>query len=206
MAYPWRGPSPPPPPSLHLVTGPTAEPVTLAEAKAHLRVDHAFDDALIAAQVAAARTHVETITGHRLLPQTWRLDMDAAPDAPDLFLPLRPVTAISAVTYRDSLGQAQTMSSALYRTSIPSGAPAMPARVWAIDGWPDTDCGPGAFSIQFVVGYADAGAVPKPLVAAILLLLGDLYILREATVMGTTLTANQTVAALLAPYRVAWVA
>jgi uncharacterized phiE125 gp8 family phage protein len=196
----------PPPPSLHLVTGPTAEPVTLARAKLHLRVDHAADDALIAAQIAAARTHVETVTGHRMLPQTWRLDLDAVPTEADLYLPLRPVTAISSVVYRDALGQSQTWASSAYRTLLPAGTPTVPARIHAIDGWPDVDEGPAALSVTFVAGYADPASVPETLLAAVLLLVGSMYMLRESEVLGTTVAENPTVAALLAPYRVAWVA
>jgi len=47
---------------LQLVTPPVDEPVTLAEAKLHLRVDFDEDDALILALISAARQAAEAIT------------------------------------------------------------------------------------------------------------------------------------------------
>lgn len=48
---------------LQLLTPPTAEPVSLVEAKLHLRVDFNDDDALITSLITAARQAAETITG-----------------------------------------------------------------------------------------------------------------------------------------------
>lgn len=48
---------------LRLVTPAAEEPVTLEEVKAHLRVTHDHDDALISAQIASARHTVELQTG-----------------------------------------------------------------------------------------------------------------------------------------------
>ena len=47
----------------YLLAGPAIEPVTLAEAKAFLRVDDTAEDGLITTLIAAARLHVEGTTG-----------------------------------------------------------------------------------------------------------------------------------------------
>lgn len=60
-----------------LTVPPTGEPLTLAEAKLHLRVDLNDDDALITALISAAREQVEFLTGQRLMTQTWDLDLAA---------------------------------------------------------------------------------------------------------------------------------
>jgi len=57
----------------YLIAGPGEEPVSLAEAKAYARVDGGDEDALVSALVAAARLHVESLTGRALVSQTWRL-------------------------------------------------------------------------------------------------------------------------------------
>ena len=56
---------------------PALEPVTLAEAKAHMRLGHDSEDALIAGLIRAARDEVERTTGTALIDQDWRLALDA---------------------------------------------------------------------------------------------------------------------------------
>lgn len=69
-------------PALKLITAATVEPVSLAEMKAQLRIDAAFtdDDVYIAGLIAAARAHVEKITGHVLDSQTWQMALDHFPE------------------------------------------------------------------------------------------------------------------------------
>jgi uncharacterized phiE125 gp8 family phage protein len=56
---------------------PAAEPITLAEAKAWLRVDGTDEDTLITALIAAARTHVENFTRRALITQQFEVSFDA---------------------------------------------------------------------------------------------------------------------------------
>jgi hypothetical protein len=64
---------------LTLITPPASEPVTLAEAKAHLRLEIGDDDALVAGLVTAARQHVEDLIAQSLVTQTWQLTLDKFP-------------------------------------------------------------------------------------------------------------------------------
>ncbi len=62
-----------------LITAPALEPVSLADAKAHLRLDSDDDDQLITAAIVAARVHVEALTRRLLIEQGWRVYLDQWP-------------------------------------------------------------------------------------------------------------------------------
>uniref|UniRef100_UPI002AFFC390 head-tail connector protein n=1 Tax=Hoeflea sp. TaxID=1940281 RepID=UPI002AFFC390 len=83
-----------------LVTPPAILPVSLAEARLHLRVDEDADDTLITSLIGAAVDHLDGwtgILGQCLVEQEWRQDFDAF--ASCLSLPLGPVTSITSVDY-----------------------------------------------------------------------------------------------------------
>lgn len=82
-----------------LVTPPASKPVTLADAKEHLRVDHDDEDAVIAALLDTAVAHLDGwsgVLGRAIMPQTWRVSAPAG----DVVLPMPDVTAAS-VDYGD---------------------------------------------------------------------------------------------------------
>lgn len=68
--------------SLVLTSGPALEPVTLAEAKAHLRVDHNHEDSLIQSLIITSRLHIEAALGLALITQSWAYFLDRWPKAP----------------------------------------------------------------------------------------------------------------------------
>ena len=79
-----------------LLTPPAVEPLSLAEAKAFLRVETADDDSLIAALIAAGRIHVERQAGLALITQGWRLVLDCWPENGRIALRPAPVKALIA--------------------------------------------------------------------------------------------------------------
>lgn len=79
------------------ISGPTAEPVSLAEAKAHLRVSGTSEDLLIASLITAARVHLELALSCAFITQTWSWFLDAWPQRMRLELPLGPAQSVSAV-------------------------------------------------------------------------------------------------------------
>ena len=78
--------------SLQLITPPALEPVTLDEAKAHLKVDTTDDDALIERLIAAARARAEWHTGRAFLTQSWILWLDCWPPLDVAEIPLPPAS------------------------------------------------------------------------------------------------------------------
>ncbi|WGD30391.1 head-tail connector protein [Ancylobacter sp. WKF20] len=74
-----------------LLAGPPAEPLTLAEAKAYLRVDHEAEDGLIASLLTSARATVEALTRRVLIDQSWRLARDAWPASGLIPVPVNPL-------------------------------------------------------------------------------------------------------------------
>lgn len=158
---------------LILTTPPAAEPVSLAEAKTHLRVTHADDDAYIARLIVAARRAVEQATALRLVTQGWSLFVDRWPDCPALPLQLAPVTAISdIITYGDDDTTA-TVDPAHYYLDHAS----RPARAVLRDGrTPPRGGRPvNAIEVRFTAGFGAATAVPEDLRQAILLTLAHWF-------------------------------
>ncbi len=192
---------------LSLVSAPQQEPVSLDEAKAHLRVETDDEDGLIDGLIVAARELVETTTRRAVMPQTWDLVLDgfcASEYYRDgaLILPKPPVTAVSSISYVDTTGTTQVLPSSQYRTELPAGPKAMRARITEAYGvsWPSTRAVMGAVTIRFVCGYANEGAVPYGIKAAMLLLIGHWYARREASSDGAIGETVPGVESLLWPY------
>lgn len=162
---------------LILITEPTAEPVTLAEAKAHCRVEVADDDALIGVLIGAAREQVEHILGRALMTQTWERVLDAFP-AGAIELGMPPVQSITSIKYLDAAGAEQTLAPSAYALDADS----LPG--WALPDadtdWPDTQAVANAVRVRFAAGYASAAAVPDSIKQWILIHVGYWYGNREA--------------------------
>jgi uncharacterized phiE125 gp8 family phage protein len=178
------------------VTPPATEPVSLAEAKLHLRVVHSADDTLITAQIVAARERVEKEVRRALITQSWRYARDAFPFG-DIALPLPVLRSVTSVEYVDEAGDVVTLDPSLYSVDAFSE----PGRIRPSDCWPSTKCSAlNAVRVVFEAGYGASSDVPASIKAAILLYLGDMFENRESQAAGVTLASNPTVDALLAPY------
>ena len=190
--------------SLRVTTPATAEPLSLAEAREHLRVDHFDDDGVITGCILAARQHIENVTGLALVTSTWTMTLDDFPPVELITLPREPVQSVSAVRYYNEAGVLTTWSTTAWETDLYS----MPPRLRPRDGydWPDTADVLGAVQVEFVAGYGGPQAVPQPIMQAMRLLVGHFYENREASVVGTSAAPLPfAVDALLAPYRTNWV-
>lgn len=169
---------------LILGTAPTSEPVTTAEAKAHLRVDISDDDTLIAALIVAARQAFEEINGRSLFTTTWKLILDGWPDGETIRLPRPPLQSVTSITYTDTDGNTTVWDAANYEVETMR----TPGRVYLAynASWPTASLRPASpITITYVSGWATVEAIPQRYKAAILLLVGHLYENREAVVVGT---------------------
>lgn len=180
---------------------PAVEPVTVAEAKAHLRVTHNLDDTYIESLITAARQHVENATHRALITQTCVMTLDAFPVAPAAIELYRPrLIAVSSIAYIDSAGATKTWSSSDYVVDTQ----AEPGRVFPAYGevYPTTQDRRAAVTITYTAGYgAAATAVPAAIKQAMFLLLRHWYDNRSAVALGTISTpVDHAVDALLAPY------
>lgn len=183
-------------------TAPTVEPLTVAEAKLHLRVDHADEDATIERMIVAVREYAEKYLRRSLISTTLQLYLDSFPSSRDgaIYLPRGPVASVTSVGYTDTTGAAGTVAS--YQSDLVSE----PARLLPAydDVWPDTREVVNAVVVEYVAGYgAAATAVPQRIRAGLLVALSDLFENRGAVVTGTIVSEVPSVAAerLWHPFR-----
>lgn len=210
---------------VRLVTAPASEPISLAEAKAHLRLDTPLDDGYVLALIAAARSYAEEVCWRGLVTQTWELVLRGfiGEDRFELRTPhyLAPYGYVwcgndrftdyielprghvgtlltDAVKYIDENGTQQTLDSSVYSLDDVS----VPGRLHLAPGktWPNTRPQWDAVRIRYPVGWA-ANAVPAPIRQAMLLLISQMYEHRTPEVAGLLSSVQFSVDALLQPYR-----
>lgn len=177
------------------IAGPASEPVTLAEAKAHLRVDLSDDDAMIARLTGAAREWVENATGRALMTQNWRMTLDAWPEGDAVALIRPPVQAVTAVRTFGANGAAAVWAGTNYAMSFG----AEPQRLLRLaSAWPAPGRAQSGIEIDVTCGYgALTSDVPAALRQAVLLKLAQLYE-RRGEDAGET---PEAVWPLIAPFR-----
>lgn len=191
-----------------VVTSATGEPVTLEEAKQHIRIEigETVEDDLISGLITVARQRVENITGRKLMPQSWKSYYDDWPNKDYIELPYPPLRSMpsSAVVYKKSTGNSTTFSSTAWDPDTVS-EPGRCILNYA-DDWPTATLhNNNPISIQFNCGYSTGGKVPETFKLAIKLLVGHWYENRESIIVSPSGMAIQevpeTVKSLLAPYR-----
>ena len=135
--------------SLALISGPTAEPITLAEARAQVRVSDAYSDAQLAALMFAAREWAQGYTRRQLVTQTWDYHLHCFPM--EIRLPIGPVQSITSIKYYDTSNVQQTLSTAYYQSDLVSVVPRI-CEAYNYE-WPDTYDRYNAVTVRFVAGY-----------------------------------------------------
>lgn len=159
------------------VSQPLVEPLTLTDAKEHLReyLDESVHDDVIAAFISAAREHAEIYCGRSWAPASFAMRLDEFPCGA---IDLPPdVTAITSISYTTSNGETATMPGNTYTLDSEL------REVYASNGWPTGT----RVRVLFTAGPDD---VPPTVIAAMKLTLGDLYEHREASIVAISRTDN----------------
>jgi uncharacterized phiE125 gp8 family phage protein len=162
------------------LTPPGAEPITLAEAKAHLRLDDGTEDDLLGSLVRTAREHLERETALALIARRFRLYLDAWPQDRVIRICKGPIQTIENVTVYDGDGvpvEADVSAAVLDGHGRPARliVPVLPAPERQLNG----------IEIDFIAGFGESGAdVPDTLKRAMLVHVAAMYELRGAVCAG----------------------
>lgn len=166
-----------------LVTAPTTTPVSLATVKEHLRLPASYtsEDTVISMYLDAAVKMAEDRTNRCLMEQTWRISYDRFPL--EFLINKTPLIAVSHIKYVNSAGVLTTLSSSDYLVDADS-------EPWRIQpayqkSFPICRLQNNSVTVTFTAGYASASAIPKNIIAAILLIVDDLWKNRGTIVTGT---------------------
>jgi uncharacterized phiE125 gp8 family phage protein len=180
---------------LKLITPPSVEPITLAEAKSHLRVTHDLEDDLITSLIKVAREKCELISNRSYVQQKWRLSFDCWPDFP-FDLPRPPLLEVEKIEYKDEDGNVEEWNSDNYVVDDHSFVPKIHlANQYDFPVVPSINLYPAnAIKITYKAGYEpdDSGEttdytanIPERYKHAIKLLIGEWYEFREEIIEGT---------------------
>lgn len=188
--------------ALRVVTAPAALPVSLSEAKDHLRLEEDVDDAYVLRLIDAARVHIEKVCRRALVLQTVEWVGPPLCGAASLSMPggrLADTPAVS-VKYLDGSGVEQVLDPSGYYAV--DGGEAEPACLMPASSWPTMASRPDALRVRYSVGWADAASVPTALRHAVLLLVSQLYEHRTPEVTGISVAQLElTLDALIAPFQ-----
>jgi uncharacterized phiE125 gp8 family phage protein len=157
--------------TIALIVGPLAEPVTVSAVKAHLRLETADEDQLIADLIRSARNHVEQVSGLKLMTQTWRQYHDCYPDDHQLALQVNPLQQVVSITRYDGDGNPLVLPASDYDVDTVS----VPGRIH-FRSKPAIGAVQNGLEIDVVAGFGDTAVeVPDALKRAILMLAAHWY-------------------------------
>ena len=187
--------------ALILTAPPAVEPITLAEVKAHLRVDTDAEDTLLQSLILTSRLQIETSLDLALITQNWSIFRDGWGTGREIVLPLGPVQSVSSIRIYDSAGTFSLLPASAF---VLDGAAGHARLVRAAPiTLPDPGRAANGIEISVTAGFgATAQSVPAPIRHALLLLAAHWYEHREPGEIGKDGTRiPAAVSDLLAPWR-----
>lgn len=169
---------------IELVTAPARQPITIAECKAQMRVEHSDDDLIINRFIdtAIAAVDVTGALGKAMITQTWGEWF--APNPGVIGLSLGPVQSVSAIKYYDSDNALQVATlSDFYVLGTKSRTTIKPKPG---KSWPVVFNRDDAIKVEYVIGYGDTpNDVPQTVRHALMMLVAHYYENREIELIGT---------------------
>ncbi len=170
-----------------VITQPESEPVTIAEAKQHLRVDGTDEDTYINMLIKVSRQMCESYSGLSFLTQQREIKLDRFPCG-NIYLPYGPVQSVDDFVYFDGDDVSQVM---VVNDNYTLDLSYQPARIQRVESWPTVYSKMSSVVISYTAGYAndDHDPLPEVIKSAILLQLGTLYENRQNDIVGATVNA-----------------
>ncbi len=159
---------------LILTTPPSAEPLSLAEAKAQLRIYHSDDDTFVSTLITTARRLIEQRYDLALMQQNWSLFLDQWPQAGIFNVPIQPLLSVVDIkTYGDDDTPA-TLDPAHYYIDVASNPPRVVLRRGRVFVPPGRLV--NGVELKFVAGFgATSASVPAEIKQAMLMAISDWY-------------------------------
>jgi len=167
------------------LTNPQTLPISLEAVKTHLRIelDESGYDADLTDLIRVAAEWIEAETHLTLVSTQLRATWDCFV-ADVIKLPMWPISTVDSVTYIDTAGASQTLSTSLYRTSLVQ-CPATIQPAISTD-WPETLVdGINTVSVNVTAGYGVAAVQPHLVRHLLKLLVGHWFKNREAVLVGS---------------------
>lgn len=175
------------------ITAPSVEPISLAQAKAWLRVDDDItdQDAVITMLIKSMREYAENLTGRTFVQRTLELTLPHFPHV--IELPNPPLISVTHIKYYDTDGALQTLDSSVYE--VDSYREPGLVRPAYLQSWESTRYVFNAVQVRYEAGYAPTGSptdyrenMPASLQIWMQARLASLYEHREQIVTGTTVS------------------
>lgn len=158
--------------TISLVQPPANTPISLAQAKSHLKSETSADDDYITDLIATATLFVEQKINRKFITQIWRQYEDGIGNERVICLAVRPPQSIVEVTSYDEDGNPTILDVQNYSLNQYASPPTLTLNA-AVSA--------RTIELDVVAGFGDTGAdVPDTLLRAILILVGHWYEFRGA--------------------------
>lgn len=184
--------------AIRLVEDSASMPVSVAQVKANINVEHDADDSLIESIILAAVDQCEGLTNRKLVSATYDWIANCFPEwgrsnpYAEIKLPLPPLQSVTSISYVDTAGAARTLDSSLYVVDTAS-VPGLVRPVYSL-WWPATRDFPGSATIRFVAGWPmdesspQVWTGPEAIKQWLMIRVADWYAQRESFIAGTQKT------------------